>query len=269
MASFTTCSRFKSGSSSCCYVLTRTDLIAFFSWLTSAFRVALALVLPRFLGRWIVCYGGGASRRAVWHSLIVRTHDFDQETQSIYRYQALVAGQSEAGLGGKGRSVMGGRHLASRDRVLFASLAPVDAAFAAIDVTAFFEHTVVDPRMQLSLDTLVQIIRRTWMYRSRLLVTALSAPHLFLRRIIRLLMWRISMFMGRSMFMGHSSVFMDPFKKREVRDGFVLTIVTSDLRTLTLDAPSSVVQGWSNDMHAVESNARTLMTEPVDVGGTS
>jgi hypothetical protein len=207
--------------------------------------VALALVLPRFLGRVIVSYGG-TLRRAVWHSLIVRTKDFCQETQSIYRYHALVSGEGETvrtpptgtvkqPVKPIARNLVGGRHIAMNDRVLFASLAPADAGFAAIDVTFFFEHTVVDPRMHLSLDMLTRIIRRTWMYRLRWLMTALSVPHLFVRRFIRCL------------------------KGCRVRRGFVLTIVTSDLCTLTLDAPSSVVHGWSNDMHTLERNAEMLM----------
>lgn len=232
MTLFTTCSRFSNRSSATCYVLTRTDLVALFWWLTSAIRVSLVLVLPRFLGRLLVCYGG-TLRHAVWHSMIVRTPDFAHETQSIYRYQKLVSDDSQKAKPAA-RNLVGHR-LAMNDRVLFAALSSAGAPFAGIDVTFFFEHTVIDPRMHLSLDMLVRIIRCTWMYKLRWFITVLSFPQLFAGHLIGYL------------------------RGRGAQGGFVLTLVTSDLCTLTLDAPGSVVHGWSNDMHTLERNAKMFM----------
>jgi hypothetical protein len=170
-------------------------------------------------------------------NLICRTKNYTQEELSISRHlvsnnshphphsHSDQAAASDVKTPDK-CSIAGPSH----NRVLFASLATSSSGNVQVDVTPFFRHTAIDPRLTLRAGMLVRMITCSWSYNA-------SLWRLALRRLL-------APDRTTTTSSTKSTKSTTTTTTTDGGDAFVLTLVMGDLHTTELDKGMTKVHAW-------------------------
>lgn len=190
------------------FLLTKVDPLSIVTR-SLAFCICLVIcIIPRSVGgrlvSWMRRTGLPIKPSAAWCRVIARTDDLENEMLSIARY-LRTQGDSNA---------------SSSNRVLFATLSMSKCASADIDVTFFFENTILDPRVKVKLMTVVWMVMSTLRYRMKWIYCVTTFPSLLLKSMCN--------------------------------TTYTLTIITSDLHTHVLNTTDDGdMLMWNNNLQAL------------------
>lgn len=202
------------------YMHTKIDICSYFVRASMFIRYFMAMILHV---KWIGPLSFVSSTdRAPYKNLICRTNNYSQEELSISRYVNNNNKSHSDNMCCDHKFISGPSH----NRILFASLSTRFSGNVKVDVTSFFRHTIIDPRLTLRAGMLVRMIKCSGSYRMSLLLMAVRDPRLF---------WCILM--------------LPLTQTQTMDDQFLLTLVMGDLYTAELDKTMTKVRAWPTNAH--------------------